>query len=160
MAEIELDFSAWKDGRLAGWIALALLAIVMLGLLGRTVTVSGRALTPTEWPILQENRAYRSAWTRMSRGLSDIEALLQSDPDPVRAQVIVESALSRLSDLTVLEDQHHAVEAAGQAVIAYARGVEDRATAVSAVNTARQALNQVYGTWTTTPFACPVTTMP
>ena len=86
---MELDLSEYR------WPLIALAAILLLaglGWLGYAYTPAGdKPLTWTEWQVLKARSAYLDELGELQAAADTLAALLNAQPDPVRAQLASES---------------------------------------------------------------------
>ncbi len=140
---MEIDLShVRKDGVLYGLVGV--LALFLLALLGRAYTpADGRLLTWQEWQVRKLQQAYRAERLLLLEDVHRLAELLAGEPDPARAQVVVQDVRRDLLDgrVEALVDERALVADAAQAVLDWASGVGDVNGAVSAVETALEALD-------------------
>ncbi len=137
---MELDLSEYRWPFVA--LAVALL-LAVLGWLGYAYTPAGdKPLTWSEWQVLKAQSAYRSELRQLQAATDTLVALLNKQPDPVRAQLAAES-IQRLTGegQPALAFQREKLALAAQAVSDWAVGAVDRETARLALEEAIQALS-------------------
>ncbi len=139
---MEIDLSGVKkDGFI--WAGLGLVILLGLMLLGRAFTPEGnRLLTWQEWQVRKLQQAYRAERLALLEDVNRLAELLAGEPDPARAQVVVQSVRRDLQAGTVetLADERQRVADAAQAVLDWASGVGDYNAAVDAVQSALEVL--------------------
>lgn len=140
---MEIDLSSVKkDGFL--WAGLGVAVIVGLMLLGRAFTPEGnRLLTRQEWEVRQLRQAHRAERLALLEDVNRLAELLTGEPDPARAQVVVQSVRRNLQSgrVEALADERRQVADAAQAVLDWASGVGEYNAAVEAVQRALEALD-------------------
>ncbi len=138
---MEIDISEVKfKGNTVLWTFSGLLALVLLGALGRFV-LPDRVLTWTEWSIVKQHAAYRREVGVLERHAERLEALLKDSPDPVRAQLTVEqlyAALDRDVTLEPLFGPKDALLTAGDLALEWALGSAEKKDADLALELARK----------------------
>lgn len=131
--EIELRRGWW-------WGALPIAALMLIGLalLGRSVTPqAGGLLTPAEWQMLRDGRAYAQELTHLRGEAEVLTELLNRTPDAVRAGAASERiAQDALEGQPSLELQRAALMQAAEAVRQWAMGGSEREAAQSALEDA------------------------
>jgi len=137
---MELDLSEYR------WPLIALAAILLLaglGWLGYAYTPAGdKPLTWTEWQVLKARSAYLKELGELQAAADTLAALLNAQPDPVRAQLASESIQRLASEgQPALQYQREKLALAAQAVSDWAVGAIDRETALNALDEAIQALS-------------------
>lgn len=131
-----------------GWhwalLPLALLVLVGLVLLGRSVTPKGSSLlTPAEWGLLKAERAYREELGDLRQAAEELAALLNARPDPVRAGLAADRAEQlALEGQPALALQREALTRAAEAVRLWAMGGGSREDAEVALAEAVQLLQE------------------
>ncbi len=137
---MELDLSQYR------WFLIALAAILLLaglGWLGYTFTPGeDQFLTWSEWQVAKAQRAYQDELGRLQEAVDSLAALLETRPDPVRAQLVAE----RIQRLTsegqpALQYPREKLALAAQAVSDWAVGAAEYEVARLAVEEAIQALS-------------------
>lgn len=140
---MEIDLSGVKkDGAI--WMGVVLVLLVGVMFLGRAFTPEGnRLLTRQEWEVRQLRQAYRAERLALLADANRLAELLTGDPDPARAQVVVQSVRRNLQSgkMTALADERQQVADAAQAVLDWASGVGEYNAAVEAVQKALEALD-------------------
>jgi|GEM_PF-545307 len=137
---MELDLSAYR------WPLIALAAILLLaglGWLGYAYTPAGdQPLTWAEWQVLKARSAYLAEMAELQAAADTLAALLNAQPDPVRAQLAAGS-IQRLTGegQPALDYQREKLALAAQAVSDWAVGAVERETARQALDEAIQALS-------------------
>ncbi len=139
--EAELDLTnPWVKA------GLALVALILLLLMGRAVTPDGdRLLTWQEWQVRKLQTAYQAEYRALLAETTRLAELLSDgQPNPARAQVVVQSVRRNLASQKVetLATERNQVAQAAQAVLAWASGIGEYNTAVNAVNAALEALER------------------
>jgi len=137
---MELDLSEYR------WPLIALAAILLLaglGWLGYAYTPAGdKPLTWTEWQVLKARSAYLGELGELQAAADTLAALLNAQPDPVRAQLAAESIQRLASEgQPALEYQREKLTLAAQAISDWAVGAVDHETARQALDEAIQALS-------------------
>jgi hypothetical protein len=137
---MELDLSEYR------WPLIGLAAILILaglGWLGYAHTPAGdKLLTWTEWQVLKARRAYLKELGELQGAADTLADLLNTPPDPVRAQLAAESIQRQASEgQPALQYQREKLTLAAQAVSDWAVGAADYETARQALNDAIQALS-------------------
>ena len=137
---MELDLSELRIP-LVGLAATLLLAC--LGYLGHAYQPSGdRLLTRSEWQILKARRLYGSELKDLQVAAETLAALLNADPDPVRAQIAAERIQRLASEgQPSLEYQREKLALAAQAVSAWSVGAATRSSALEALDDALRSLS-------------------
>ncbi len=137
---MELDLSQYR------WFLIALAAILLLaglGWLGYTFTPGeDQLLTWSEWQVTKAQRAYQDELGQLQEAVDSLAALLETRPDPVRAQLVAE----RIQRLTsegqpALQYPREKLALAAQAVSDWAVGASEYEVARLAVEEAIQALS-------------------
>lgn len=140
---MEIDLSnVRKDGVLYG--VLGVLVLFLLALLGRAYTpADGRLLTWQEWQVRKLQQAYRAERLLLLEDVHRLAELLAGEPDPARAQVVVQEVRRDLLDgrVEALADERALVADAAQAVLDWASGVGEYNATVDAVEAALEALD-------------------
>jgi hypothetical protein len=134
MQRMELNLSDYR------WPLVALAVILLLaglGWLGYAYTPAGdKPLTWSEWQVLKARSAYLDELGKLQAAADTLAALLNAQPDPVRAQLAAESILRLASEgQPALQYQREKLTLAAQAISDWAVGALDR-------ETARQALEE------------------
>lgn len=137
---MELDLSEYR------WPLIALAVILLLaglGWLGYAYTPAGdKPLTWTEWQVLKARSAYLDELGELQAAADTLAALLNAQPDPVRAQLAAESIQRLASEgQPALEYQREKLTLAAQAISDWAVGAVDRETARQSLDEAIQALS-------------------
>ncbi len=132
---MELDLSDYR------WPLIALAALLLLaalGWLGYTYTpAEEKPLTWSEWQVFKARSAYLDELGKLQGAAESLAGLLDSMPDPVRAQIIAGSIQRQASQgQPALLYQREKLALAAQAVSDWAVGALDR-------DSARQALEDV-----------------
>jgi hypothetical protein len=132
--EIEIDRRLFYSSL----VALGLLALVGLALLGRAYTPDPPRLVGwADWKALEVERRYQGELAQLRQDLAELADLLQSNPNPVQAEM----AASRLAQrhgtgLGLLVRQREAVVAAAETVRDWAAGFVTYEDAVATVDAA------------------------
>lgn len=135
-ATVEIDLSGVKKDGLV-WAGIGLVILLGLMLLGRAFTPEGnRLLTWQEWQVRKLQQAYRAERLALLEDTNRLAELLTSEPDPARAQVVVQGVRRDLADgkVEALADERQQVADAAQAVLDWASGVGDYNAAVEALD--------------------------
>ena len=137
---MELDLSEYR------WPLIALAAILLLaglGWLGYAYTPAGdKPLTWTEWQVLKARNAYLDELGELQAAAETLAALLNAQPDPVRAQLTAENIQRLASEgQPALEYQREKLALAAQTISDWAVGAVDRETARQALDNAIRALS-------------------
>lgn len=125
---------------------LVIVALGLLLLLGRAYTPEGgRLLTWQEWQVHQLQRVHRAELQALAHEANRLADLLAGEPNPARAQVVVQSVRRNLAGQTMetLAAERERVLAAAQAVLDWASGIGDYNHAAQAVNAALDAVYAV-----------------
>jgi hypothetical protein len=125
-------------------IALAVILLLAgLGSLGYAYYPTGdRPLTRSEWQVLKAHRLYQKELGDLQAATDTLAALLNAQPDPVRAQIAAESIQHLTAEgQPALAYQREKLALAAQAVSDWAVGAIDRETALQAFDQAIQALS-------------------
>lgn len=143
--EIELDPKNLKESLLenaGGMIIILLVILFAVGFLGKTFTPHTNAvLTWSEWQILKIEKEYRQELSSLQQQTEALSKLMESQPDPVRAQVVSEQVITKTQKgLGALELQRTALAAAAKAIRQWAIGADTRENAQAAL---QDAINQV-----------------
>lgn len=142
---IEFDLHQFKHNR-RYWIALAVLAgLAALILLGRQITpAGGRVFSWQEWQVFQARQVYTRELADLTAETSRLSGLLQSAPDPARAQIICDQAASAADGVTSTSLTGGAthVRTAAQETLNWSIGLVDYNTAAAAVQQAADWLAQ------------------
>lgn len=131
-----------KDGVLYG--VAGVLVLFLLALLGRAYTpADGRLLTWQEWQVRKLQQAYRAEHQVLIADVNVLAELLAGEPDPARAQVVVQGIRRHLAggQAEALANERAQVADAAQAVLDWASGTGDYNAAVDAVAAAQEALD-------------------
>ena len=141
---MEIDFTDLKRSGKTNWItAVALLAAILLGLLGWFVLPEGNLLTWTEWQVFKQQRIYQQELRQLTADADRLADLLGDDfPDPVRGQLVVEQVLADLNGIThpALQNQVAALLAANDAVYYWVLGTLSKDEAIMQLDQANQVL--------------------
>lgn len=141
---MEIDFSDLKLSGMSAWItSVALLAAILLGVLGWFVLPDGQVLTWTEWQVFKQQRTYQSELARLTRDADRLASVLENGlPDPVRSQLIVEQVLADLNATThpALKSQVDALLVANDAVYYWVLGSASKDEAITRLDEANQVL--------------------
>ncbi len=88
-------------------------------------------------------QAYRAERLRLLEDANRLAELLSSEPDPARAQIVVQGVRRDLQNgrVEALADERQRVADAAQAVLDWASGIGDYNAAVEAVQAALEALD-------------------
>ena len=142
---IEFDLHQIKHNR-RYWIALAVLVgLTALILLGRQITPAGkRVFSWQEWQVFQARQIYTRELAGLMAETSRLSELLQSVPDPARAQIICEQAASTADDVTStsLSGGADRLRTAAQETLDWSIGLVNYNTAAAAVQQAADWLAQ------------------
>ncbi len=125
---------------------VAVIALILLGVLGWLFTPEGKVLTYSEWQIRKAERAYRQELRQLQKTCEEMTALLDKPLDPLRVQVAADRILNEMAKggQAVLQPQREAVAAAAQALRNWAMG-DNRERAVEAVAEASRRVAEVSG---------------
>lgn len=139
---MEIDLSGAKKGN---WMLAGIGLVLLVGLLflGRAFTPEGnRLLTWQEWQVRKLQQAYRAERLLLLEDTHRLAELLSGEPDPARAQVVVQGVRRDLAEgkVETLADERQWVADAAQAVLDWASGIGDYNAAVEAVQRALEAL--------------------
>jgi hypothetical protein len=141
---MELDFTDLKLSGNSAWIsAIALLAAVLLGMLGWFVLPDGKVLSWTEWQVFKQQRLYQRELAHLTRDADQLADLLREDlPDPVRGQLVVEQVLADLNATShpALTNQVSALLAANDAVYFWVLGSVSKDEAITVLDEANQVI--------------------
>ncbi len=141
--EIEIDAKGFSSIA----VGLALVALILLGALGWTLTPEGgKVLTYAEWQIRKQEQAYRRELRVLQSACEEMTALLDKPLDPLRVQIAAER-IGRQMDkggVAVLQPQREAVAAAAQALHRWALG-DSREAAVEAAAAASRKVAEASG---------------
>lgn len=140
---MEIDLSNLRKTGFV-WSGVVLILMAGLMLLGRAYTPSGGGLlTRQEWQVRQLRQAYRVERLLLLEDVERLAELLAGEPDPARAQVVVQDVRRDLLDgrVEALADERALVADAAQTVLDWASGIGDYNAAVEAVNAALEALD-------------------
>jgi len=135
--EIELpELPRWAPPVAAAVLLLA--ALAGLGALGRSVSPVAdgrpRPISWADWEAWKTRRAFQAELRRLRQDLEEIAALVQGDPDPVRAQIAAERIFARHREGTSLSaPAREALMAAARAAVRWSVGAADREEALRAV---------------------------
>ena len=142
---IEFDLHQFKHNR-RYWIALAVLAgLAALILLGRQITPAGkRVFSWQEWQVFQARQVYTRELADLTAETSRLSELLQSAPDPARAQIICDQAVSTADGVTStsLTGGAARLRTAAQETLNWSIGLVDYNIAAAAVQQAADWLAQ------------------
>jgi len=138
---MELDLSRHP------WLLISLfvfLLLAILGWLGYVYLPAGdRALTRSEWLVLKANHTYLKELGKLQLAAETLTGLLNGQPDPVRAQLAVESIQRLTSEgQPALLYPREKLALAAQSVKDWAVGALDRETALQALAIAIQVLSR------------------
>jgi len=136
---MEIDLSSLKRT----WLYGAIFVVTVLLLLGRAFTPeNGRLLSWHEWQVRKLRQAYHSERKVLLADTQRLAELLESNPDPARAQVEIQLIRSHLTSQKVeaLAEARKAVGEAAQAALDWASGVGEYNAAVQAVENALKRL--------------------
>jgi len=125
---------------------VAVIALILLGVLGWLFTPEGKVLTYSEWQIRKAERAYRQELRQLQKTCEEMTALLDKPLDPLRVQVAADRILNEMAKggQAVLQPQREAVAAAAQALQNWAMG-DSRERAVEVVAEASRRVAEVSG---------------
>jgi len=139
---VEIDLSQFKGDEKYIWSSLALILLVLLTLLGRHYTVERRLLTWQEWQIQKAEKIHRTEWETLSKQAERLAVVLAEEPEPVRAALIARNALRSVEQIEslTLQDEKAVFQQAAQTVIDWSIGAVDYNTAVNAVMSALQVI--------------------
>ena len=139
--EIEIDLKELKPSNLV--LILGLLGLIVLGVVGYTVTPQGnRLLTWEDWQVRKAQVTYRREVGVLQTAVERLAQMVNREtPDPLRAQIVAERVLRDLDGVTLemLTPTRQAVADAALAVQMWAVGGE-WTTAREAVERAAQAV--------------------
>lgn len=144
LSGFNLNLSGFKKGN---WMLAGIGLIVLLAfmLIGRAFTPEGgRVLSWQEWQIRKLQKAYRAERAALLENTNRLAELLEgNNPDPARAQVVVQAVRRDLANgkVETLTDERQKVADAAEAVLGWASGMVDYNFAVDAVNQALEALD-------------------
>ena len=142
---IEFDLHQFKHNR-RYWIALAVLVgLTALILLGRQITPAGeRVFSWQEWQVFQARQVYTRELADLTAETSRLSGLLQSTPDPARAQIICDQAVSTADGVTStsLTGGAARLRTAAQETLNWSIGLVDYNIAAAAVQQAADWLAQ------------------
>ncbi len=127
------------------YLTLGLVALAALALIGRAFTPAGGGfLTAQEWQILQAQQAYNAELNSLHGDAGTLQALLDQQAQPARAQVVAGEVRSRLAlgGLETLALQRQALDDAALAVLDWAAGLQSLESAQAALDAARSLLDE------------------
>ena len=131
------------------WVAyLSLTVIIVLTLvgfafIGRNATPSGepRALTWSDWQMLQARRVHAEELAALREDLASIARMFQFPPDPVAAQILRSQILQHTSSgQPTLELARAAVQNAADGLTAWSGGQIERDAMIGLIQQAEAAL--------------------
>ena len=137
---MELDLSTH---RLQFIVLAAVVLLVGVGWLGHDYLPSGdRLLTLSEWQVLKASRVYRKEVGQLRTSVESLAELINTRPDPVRAQLLTENVVRMASrGQPALAYPREKLTLAAQAVSDWSVGAIDRESARQALQAAIQALS-------------------
>ena len=117
--------------------------LVGVGWLGHDYLPSGdRLLTLSEWQVLKASRVYRKEVGQLRTSVESLAELINTRPDPVRAQLLTENVVRMASrGQPALAYPREKLTLAAQAVSDWSVGAIDRESARQALQAAIQALS-------------------
>lgn len=139
--EIEIE---WK-GLSSLWIGVALVAVILLGVLGWMVTPEGgKVLTWEEWQIYRSRQEYRRELAELQKACEEMTELVNKPLDPLRALTVADRLTRTLEkhQQEALEPQRTAVLEAVSTLRRWAQG-ESRDVVVSALEQAIRLVEDV-----------------
>lgn len=143
---MELDLSNFHF-RNWNWTLAFLTLVVLAGLM-----LFGKAVTPpapgvlswSEWQVRKLRIEYQQERQQLRQDLRDLAGLLaDAQPDPARAQIIVQRVRRHLEEGSVeaLADERELISLAAHSVLAWSSGMSPYNQAVDAVTSAEEALD-------------------
>ena len=140
---MEIDLSETRAGAWTLGVLALLVALEVLGALGRTLTPhDGRVLTWSEWQVLKEERLYRRELGQLQQAVDALAAFYEAgEKDPIRGQYVASQVRRMLKDqqVAVLESRRQAVLQAANAVEKWSLGVLSDADVRTALERAARA---------------------